>query len=153
MIFHLPITWHKMSLGVKKLKLIKKPGKGIKLWCDIRVHQKNKLIYKVRAIFGFMVNMENTIAIYSYSTPWALFPQKWCVALEFFVFVSSHCSTQIRRMRYGGSWATFRIVLLGEYVFKGFFFKLLNNDDKKKMLTKFYSKLFSCLGTGWENKI
>ena len=31
------------------------------------------------------------------------------------------------------------------------FFKLLNNDDKK-MWQKFYSKLISCLGTGWENK-
>ena len=26
-------------------------------------------------IFGFLVNMENTIKIYPYSTPWALFPQ------------------------------------------------------------------------------
>ena len=55
---------------------------------------------RVLMIFGFLVNMENTIAIYSYSTPWAHFPQKW-----FFVLISSHCSTQIRHMRYGGSWS------------------------------------------------
>ena len=55
-------------------------------------------------IFGFLVNTENTIAIYSYSTPWALFPQKWCFAPEFYVLISSHCSTQIWRIRYGGSW-------------------------------------------------
>ena len=69
----------------------------------------NKLIYQVRAntIFGFLVNMEHTIAIYSYSTPWALFPQKWCVAPEFFVLISSHCSTQIWRMRYGGPWSIY----------------------------------------------
>ena len=48
---------------------------------------KNKLIYM---IFGFLVNMENTIAIYFYSTPWTLFTQKWCVAPEFFVLISSH---------------------------------------------------------------
>ena len=55
-------------------------------------------------IFGFLGNMENTIAIYSYSTPWACSPQKWCVAPEFFVVISSHYSTQIWRMKYGGSW-------------------------------------------------
>ena len=44
---------------------------------------KNKLIYQdILMICGFLVNMENTIAIYSYSTPWTLFPQKWCVAPE-----------------------------------------------------------------------
>ena len=58
-------------------------------------------------IFGFLVNMENTIEIYSYSTPWALFPQKGCVAPKFFVLVSSHCSTQILRIRYGGSWSIY----------------------------------------------
>ena len=51
--------------------------------------------------------MENTIAIYSYSTPWALFPQKLCFAPEFFVLISSHCSTQIWRMRNGGSWCIY----------------------------------------------
>ena len=54
-------------------------------------------------IFGFLANMENTKALYSYSIPWALFPKKLCVAPEFFVLISSHCSTQIWRMRYGGS--------------------------------------------------
>ena len=58
-------------------------------------------------LFGFLVNMENTISIYFYSTPWALFPQKWCVALEFLVLISSHCSTQIWRMRNGGSWSIY----------------------------------------------
>jgi len=45
-------------------------------------------------ICGFLVNMENTIAIYSYSTPWALIHKKWCVAPDFF-FISPHCSSQI----------------------------------------------------------
>ena len=54
--------------------------------------------------------MENTIEIYSYSTPWALFPQKGCVAPEFFVLISSHCSTQILRIRYGGSWSIYFLV-------------------------------------------
>ena len=58
-------------------------------------------------IFGFLVNMDNTIAIYSYSTPWVLIPQKWCVAPEFFVLISSHCSTQIWRKGYGGSWSIY----------------------------------------------
>ena len=35
--------------------------------------------------------------------------------------------------------------------FENRFFKLLHNDDKK-MLKKFYSKLISCLGKGWESK-
>ena len=83
--------------------------KGLNLWCDIKV-QQTKLIYQVRANtydFWFLVNIENTIAIYSYSIPWAIFPQKWCVALEFFVLISSHCSTQIWRMRYDGSWSIY----------------------------------------------
>ena len=74
---------------------------------------KNKLIYQVRANtydFGFLVNMENTIAIYSYSTPWTLFPQKWCVAPEFCVLISLHCSTHIWRIRYGSSWSIFFLV-------------------------------------------
>ena len=75
-------------------------GKGLKVWCDITVQQKTM-------IFGFLVNMENTIAIYSYSTPLALFPQKWYVAPEFFVLISSHCCTQIWRKRYGGSWSIY----------------------------------------------
>ena len=66
-------------------------------------------------IFGFLVNMENTIAIYFYSTPWALFPQKWCVAPEFFVL---NYSTRIWRIRYGGSWS---IYFLGQHwLVKGF---------------------------------
>ena len=82
-------------------------GKGLKVWCDITVQQKTM-------IFGFLVNMENTIAIYSYSTPLALFPQKWCVAPEFFVWISSQCSTRIWRMRYGGSWS---IYFLGGWIY------------------------------------
>ena len=59
-------------------------------------------------IFGFLVKMENTITIHSYvELHWALFPHKWCVAPEFFVLISSHCSTQIWRMRYGGSWSIY----------------------------------------------
>ena len=67
---------------------------------------KNKL-ERILMTFGFLVNIENTIEIYSYSTPWALFPQKWCVAPEFFVLISSHCSTQILRIRHGGSWSIY----------------------------------------------
>ena len=52
--------------------------------------------------------MEDTI--YSSSTPWALFHQKWCVAPDFFVLISSHCSTQIWRIRYGGSWSIYFLV-------------------------------------------
>ena len=33
-------------------------------------------------IFGFLVNMENTIAIYFYSTPWALSPQNDALPLN-----------------------------------------------------------------------
>ena len=62
-------------------------------------------------IFGFLLNMENTIAIYSYSTPWARVPQKWCVAPEFFVLISYHCNTRIWRMRYGGSWSIYFLVV------------------------------------------
>ena len=56
-------------------------------------------------IFGFLVNMENAIARYFYSTSWGLFPQKLCDPPEFFVLISSHCSTQIWHIRYGGSWS------------------------------------------------
>ena len=74
----------------------------------LKSNNSKKLIYQVRAnTYDFWLSshyMENTIAIYSYSTPWALFPQKWCFAPEFFVLISSHCSTQIWRMRNGGSW-------------------------------------------------
>ena len=31
---------------------------------------------------GITTNMENTIAIHSYSTPWAFFPQKWALPLN-----------------------------------------------------------------------
>ena len=62
-------------------------------------------------IFGFLVNIENTIAIYSCSTRWTLFPQKWCVAPEFLVLISSHCSTQIWRIRYGGSWSIYFLII------------------------------------------
>jgi len=68
------------------------------------------LIYQVREntfILGFLVNMEITIAIYFYSTPWALFPQKKCVAPELFVLISSFCSIQIRSMKYGGTWSIY----------------------------------------------
>ena len=75
---------------------------------------KNKLIYlkleRILMIFGFPANMENTIEIYSYSTLWAFFPHKWCVAPEFFVLISSHCSTQIWCIRYGGSWSIYFLV-------------------------------------------
>ena len=66
-------------------------------------------------ILGLLVNMENRIAMYSYATPWALFPQKWCVAPEFFVLISSHCSTQIWRIRYGGSWSIYFLVVTKSY--------------------------------------
>ena len=84
--------------------------KGLQLWCDIAVQQKHNYIKleRILLIFGFRVNMENTI--YSSSTPWALFHQKWCVAPDFFVLISSHCSTQIWRMRYGGSWSIYFLV-------------------------------------------
>ena len=62
-------------------------------------------------IFGFLVNMENTIAIYSYFTPIGPFVlKKWCVAPEYFVLISFHCSTQIWRMRYGGSWSIYFLI-------------------------------------------
>jgi len=66
-------------------------GKGLKLRCDITVQQKTSWYIKLEQrlmIYGFLVNMENTTAVYSYSTPCTLFPQKWCVAPEFFVLVS-----------------------------------------------------------------
>ena len=52
-------------------------GKGLKLWCDIKSN-KNKL-HQVRAntmIFGFLVNMENKIAIYFLPPLFGLFPPK-----------------------------------------------------------------------------
>jgi len=88
-------------------------GKGLQLWWDIAVQQKTSYYIKLERIlmiFGFLVNIENTIEIYSYSTPWALFPQKGCVAPEFFVLISSQCSTQIWRIRYGGSWSIYFLV-------------------------------------------
>ena len=54
-------------------------GEGLQLRCDITVQQKTSKYIKlerIHMIFGFLVNMENSIAIYSYFTPWALFPQK-----------------------------------------------------------------------------
>ena len=66
---------------------------------------KNKLIYQVRAnTYDFWLSGQYGKYKYFYSTPWALFLQKWCVAPEFFVLISSHCGTQIWRIRYGGSW-------------------------------------------------
>ena len=71
---------------------------------------KDKLIYQVRTNTGanyFWLSGQcgKYNRLYSYSTPRALFPQKWCVAPEFFILISSHSSTQIWRMRYGGSWS------------------------------------------------
>ena len=60
----------------------------------------------------------NTIAIYSFSTPWFFSLKKWCVAHEFFVLISSHCSTQIWRMKYDGSWSIYLFACKGSYVFK-----------------------------------
>ena len=46
----------------------------------------------------------STIAIYFISPrP----PHNWCFAPEFFVLIASHCSTQIWRIRYGGSWSIY----------------------------------------------
>ena len=36
---------------------------------------------------------------------------------EFFVLISSHCSTQIWRIRYGGSWAIYFLSLAKELVY------------------------------------
>ena len=51
---------------------------------------------------SFLFNIENTIAIYSYCIPWALFP-------EFFVLISSHCRFDASDMEVSGlyiSWDT-----------------------------------------------
>ena len=71
---------------------------------------KNKLIYQFRAnIYDFWLSGQygkynRNIFLFHPLGPFPLFPQKWCVAPEFFVLISSHCSTQIWRIRYGGSW-------------------------------------------------
>ena len=52
---------------------------------------KNKFIYQVKAnTYDFWLSGQywKYKGIYFYYTPWALFPQKWCVAPEFFVLIS-----------------------------------------------------------------
>ena len=102
-------------------------GKGLQFWCDITVQQKNKL-ERILMIFGFLVNMVNTIVIYSYSTTWALFPQKWCVAPEFFVLISSHCRHRFDAwdMAVPGLQARFKISKTGfNFQTRNFFFLTL----------------------------
>ena len=66
---------------------------------------KNQLIYQVRGnTYDFWLSGQYWK--YFYSIPCALFPQKWCAPSEFFVLIS-HCSTQIWRIRYGGSWSIY----------------------------------------------
>ena len=73
---------------------------------------KNKIIYQVRAnTYDFWLSGQYEKSNILLSTPGALFPQKWCVAREFFVSISSQCSTQIWRMRYGGPWPIYLLVL------------------------------------------
>ena len=69
---------------------------------------KNKLIHQVKAntydfwLSGQYGKYNSNIFLFQ---PLAHFPQKWCVAHEFFDLISSHCSTQIWRIRYGDSWS------------------------------------------------
>jgi len=73
---------------------------------------KNKIIYQVRAnTYDFWLSGQYEQSNILLSTPGALFPQKWCVAREFFVSISSQCSTQIWRMRYGGPCPIYLLVL------------------------------------------
>ena len=79
-------------------------GKGLKLWCDITVQQKTSLYIKLKRIliiFGFLINMENKIAIYSYSTPWPISLKNDALPLNSLFW----SSTQIWHIRYGDSWS------------------------------------------------
>jgi len=69
-------------------------GKGPRALMIYYSPTKNKLIYQVNMIFGFLVNMENTIAINFLFPPVGPFSSKM-MGSEFFVLISSHCSTRI----------------------------------------------------------
>ena len=101
-------------------------------------------------IFGFLANMENTKALYSYSIPWALFPKKLCVAPEFFVLISSHCSTQIWRMRYGGSSSIYFLdvsIVINPYVeiIFGRIIWCLSNLKDCNILTNYWQIIPACV--------
>jgi len=73
---------------------------------------KNKLIYQVRAnTYDFWLSClygkYNSNIFLFHPLPWGLIPQKWWVAPELFVLISSPYSTQIWRIRYGGSWGVY----------------------------------------------
>jgi len=68
---------------------------------------KKQLLERILWLFGQYEKYNSNIFFFH---PWALFPQKLCVAPEFFVLISSHCSTQIWRIRYGGSWSIYFLV-------------------------------------------
>ena len=74
---------------------------------------KNKLKYQVRAnAYDFWLSDQygkynRNIFLFH---PLGPFPQKWCTVPEFFVLISSHCSTQIWRMRIGGSCSIYFLV-------------------------------------------
>ena len=73
---------------------------------------KNKLIFQVRAnTYEFWLSGQYGKYNSNIIPPLGPFSlKKWCVAPEFFVLISSHCSAQIWRMRYGGSWSIYFLV-------------------------------------------
>ena len=74
---------------------------------------KNKLIYikleRIHMISGQYGNYNSNIFLFH---PLGPFPSKWCVAPEFYVLISFHCSTQISCMRYGGSWSIYFLTVV-----------------------------------------
>ena len=75
---------------------------------------KNKLTYQVRAntydfwLSGQYGKYNSNIFLFH---PLGPFPSKWCVASEFFVLISSHCSTRIWSIRYEGSWSIYFLTI------------------------------------------
>ena len=76
---------------------------------------KNKLIYQVRAntynfwLSGQYGKYNSNIFLFHPLGPFL--SKKWCAAPEFFVWISSHCSTQIWLMSYGSSWSIYFLLL------------------------------------------
>ena len=83
------------------------------LWCDITVQQKNKLIYQVKVntndfwLSGQYGKCNSKIFFFHLLGP---FPSKIMRSTWILCFDLLHCSTQIWRIRLGGSWSTYFLI-------------------------------------------
>ena len=105
-------------------------GKGLKLWFDITVQQKIYIIcanaFRLSGQYG---KHNSNIFLFH---PLGPFPSKMmrCPWILCFDLLPPHCSTQIWRIRYGGSWSIY------------FLDSPIENIENERQPSKFWSNYF-----------